>query len=135
MADGREPAAELERMLWETRRLFRALAQAAEQALEPLGISAAERALIEFLARESSPISIAELARKRSVSRQHVHQSLQRLANPAWVERAADPGDARSITLRLSDAGRVQWREIQRVDRALLRRLTQKLRPREVRAA
>ena len=95
------PAA-LESLIWETRRLFRALSVAADHLLEPLGISASDRALIEFLARETEPISLAELARKRSVSRQHIHQSLARLRNPAWIEKTTDPNDARSLQRRLA---------------------------------
>jgi DNA-binding MarR family transcriptional regulator len=125
----------LEGLFWETRRLFRALARAADEALEPLGISAGDRALIEFLAREPGPISIAELARKRSVSRQHIHQSLSRLSNPAWIERFSDPNDARSISLTLSASGRALWQKIRRIDRAFLRRVARNFDTREVQAA
>lgn len=113
----------VEELLWENRRLFRALAFAADDALRPLAIQASERALLEFLSRESVPISLSELARKRSVSRQHIHQSLHRLRNPKWVEKLPDPGDARSVLLRLSDQGRAFWKEIRAVDRTMLRRI------------
>jgi DNA-binding MarR family transcriptional regulator len=113
----------LEGLLWETRRLFRALASAADEALAPLGISASDRALVEFLAREPGPVSLAELARKRSVSRQHIHQSLDRLANPAWVKKMPDPDDARAVRLQLTAEGRALWHAIRRVDRSVLRRL------------
>jgi DNA-binding MarR family transcriptional regulator len=125
----------LEALLWETRRLFRGAAAAADAALGPLGITAGDRALIELLARETEPISIAALARKRSVSRQHVHQSLQRLPNPAWVERLPDPNDARSVALRLSRSGRALWAQIRSVDRTLLKRTKRGLDPSKLRAA
>jgi DNA-binding MarR family transcriptional regulator len=117
----------LEALLWETRRLFRAAAQAADAALEPLGLNASDRALLEFLAREEAPISLSALARKRSVSRQHIHQTLARLPHPEWVTRAPDPTDARSLQLSLSPAGRAAWRKIRSVDRALLRRIEMQL--------
>jgi MarR family transcriptional regulator for hemolysin len=120
------PAA-LESLIWETRRLFRALSVAADHLLEPLGISASDRALIEFLARETEPISLAELARKRSVSRQHIHQSLARLRNPAWIEKTTDPNDARSLQLRLTDEGHRLWGEIRAIDKAFLRRLARQV--------
>src|SRR5262245_26639037 len=114
---------DLEELIWETRRLFQALAVAMDQALKPLRIKASERALIEFLAKESQPISLAELARKRSVSRQHIHQSLGRLKNPHLIERTPDPNDARSVLLRLTDEGRSLWKEIRKIDHVVLRHL------------
>jgi DNA-binding MarR family transcriptional regulator len=128
-------AVDVEGLVWETRRLFRALAVAADEALKPLQITASERALIEFLARESGPVSVADLARKRSVSRQHVHQSLNRLRNRAWIEKMPDPNDARSVLLRLTDAGRSLWRDICGIDRALLRRIARHVDGASVRAA
>ena len=125
----------LECLLWETRRLFRALARAADEALQPLGITASDRALIEFLARESGPISLAALARKRSVSRQHIHQSLGRLRDPRWIAREPDPDDARSTLLQLTDEGRLLWKEVRAVDRAVLRRLARQFDAAKVNAA
>jgi len=113
----------VEDLIWETRRLFQALAIAADEALQPLDIGASDRALIEFLARETDPISLAELARKRSVSRQHIHQSLSRLKNPRLIERTPDPNDARSILLQLTEEGRSLWKEIRKIDYIVLRRL------------
>jgi DNA-binding MarR family transcriptional regulator len=108
---------------------------AADEALAPLNITASDRALIEFLAREPHAISLAELARKRSVSRQHIHQSLQRLPNPRWVAKAPDPKDARSVLLHLTAEGHALWKQIQKIDRAMLRRLSQHTQPWAVRSA
>jgi DNA-binding MarR family transcriptional regulator len=125
----------VETLTWEIRRLFRALAAKADESLKPLQLTASERAVIEFLARESGPISLAALARKRSVSRQHIHQSLNRLANPKWVERRPDPEDARSVSLRLTDEGRSLWRKIRAVDRAMLREIGRNVSSEDARAA
>jgi len=126
---------DLEALIWETRRLFQALAIAADHALRPLQIKSSERALIEFLAKESQPISLAELARKRSVSRQHIHQSLGRLRNPRLIERTLDPNDARSVLLRLTDEGRSLWKEIRKIDHAFLQKLARRTDARKVQAA
>ena len=96
----------LETLTWELRRAFRDLAAAGDRALESLGIRTRDRALLEFLARESAPISLSELARKRSVSRQHIHQSLRRLSRPEWVHQRRDPIDHRNVLLSLSREGR-----------------------------
>jgi DNA-binding MarR family transcriptional regulator len=112
--------APLEELLWENRRLFRTLAAAADRALAPLGIQAGDRALLEFLARETGPVSLSELARKRSVSRQHIHQSLGRLQRRKWISKSPDPSDARSVLLEFTVEGRAAWRRIRAVDRTLL---------------
>lgn len=125
----------LERLLWENRRLFRSLAAAADEALVPLGIQASQRALLEFLAGESEPIGLSEVARKHSISRQHVHQVLARLPNPDWVDRLADPDDARSVRLRLSGEGRAMWRRIRTLDRRILRRLAGRVSDAEIESA
>ena len=59
----------IEELIRETRRLFRELGQALDRARAPLGVTAAERALLEFLAHEEAPVSLSEIARQRAVSR------------------------------------------------------------------
>jgi DNA-binding MarR family transcriptional regulator len=125
----------VESLMWEVRRLFRAMAVAGDEALEPLGITGSDRALIESLARERGPISLAELARKRSVSRQHIHQSLARLRDARWIDRTPDPRDARSVRLRLTDHGRSLWQEIKRIDRIELGKIARQIDPWRVRTA
>lgn len=124
----------VEDLVWEVRRLFRELGQAADEALAPLGITAAERAFLEFLAKEKEPITLSEIARKRSVSRQHIHQTLSRL-NQQWIDRSADPSDTRSVSLSLTAKGRALWRRIRVADGELLDRLERFLPAKEARAA
>ena len=123
-----------EELLWEVRRLFRELGQAADAVLAPLGVTAAERALLEFLAKETSPVTLSEIARKRAVSRQHIHQTLSRL-HPDWVDRSADPSDARSVALSLSRKGREMWGRIRVADGELLSRLEHRVPAKDARAA
>jgi DNA-binding MarR family transcriptional regulator len=123
-----------EDLVWEVRRLFRELGKAADAVLAPLGITAAERALLEFLAKEKEPMTLSEIARKRSVSRQHIHQTLSRL-NQEWIDRFADPSDARSISLSLSRKGRDFWSRIRVTDGELLQRIERILPAKEARAA
>ena len=124
----------VEDLIWEIRRLFRELSQAADDALAPLGINAAERALLEFLAREDAPVSLSYIARKRAVSRQHIHQTLSRL-DAKWVERMRDPDDARSVVLSLSPIGRAFWKRVRAADRQLLARLEKQIDAATTRAA
>jgi DNA-binding MarR family transcriptional regulator len=125
----------LEHLLWELRRAFRELAVAADRELEATGIQTGDRAFLEFMAREPKPISLSDLARKYSVSRQHIHQSLQRLPNPGWVDQIPDSADGRTVLLRLSQKGRGQWRKIRQVDQAFLSRLASHLSEERLKAA
>jgi DNA-binding MarR family transcriptional regulator len=123
-----------EDLVWEVRRLFRELGQAADAVLAPLGVTAAERALLEFLSKEREPITPSEIARKRSVSRQHIHQTLSRL-DQEWIDRSADSSDARAISLSLSGKGRRFWSRIRVADGELLERIEKVLPAREARSA
>lgn len=125
----------LELLIRELRRSFRELAAAADRELEPMGMQARDRAFLEFLAKETRPISLSDLARKYAVSRQHIHQTLRRLPHPEWVEEVADPADRRAVLLRLSGEGRAQWEKIRDVDRAFLNRLAGRLWEERVRVA
>src|SRR5262245_30132849 len=91
-----------EQLCGELRRAFQDLAATADSELRPLGITAGDRALLEFLARESNPISMSELARKINVSRQHIQQTIQRLPNQKWILSTNDPKDQRVVLIVLS---------------------------------
>lgn len=125
----------LERLVWELRRAFRDLAESADLELAPLGIRAADRALLEWITREKGPVSLSDLARRRSVSRQYVHQSLKRLPNPGWVEARPDPADRRSLLLSLTPKGRAFWKRVRAVDAAFFSRLAPALETRDTDAA
>lgn len=125
----------LESLIWELRRAFRDLAAAADRELLPLGIRAADRAFLEWIAREKGPVSLSDLARRRSVSRQYVHQCLKRLPDPAWVRTRPDPDDRRSLLLSLSPKGEELWKRVRAVDAAMLSRLGPALSRREAEAA
>lgn len=114
----------LEETCWEIRRAFRDLAAAADAELAPLGIRAADRALLEWIVREKGAVSLSELARKRSVSRQYIHQMWKRLPDPGWIQARPDPDDRRSLLLSLSPKGRAFWKRVRTADAAFFARLS-----------
>lgn len=120
-------AESLEKLMWQLRRAFRELTAAADRELEGFGIQAGDRAFLEFLFREPQPISLSDLAKKYSVSRQHIHQTLRHLPNPDWVEETEDPNDRRALLLSLSPKGREVWERIRKADAALLKNLAARL--------
>ncbi|MFI5180968.1 MAG: MarR family winged helix-turn-helix transcriptional regulator [Thermoanaerobaculia bacterium] len=130
-----DSADRLERLCWEIRRTFRDLAAAADVELEPLGIHVGDRALLEFLAHEPAPVSLSDLARKRSVSRQHIHQALKRLPDPSWIDRLQNPVDLRTLMLRLSPKGRAFFRRVRARDAAFFERLAPRVPRAEVESA
>jgi DNA-binding MarR family transcriptional regulator len=116
----------LEEFIWELRRAFRDLTDTADQQLRTLGIQAADRAFVEFLAREQKPVSLSQLARKYSVSRQHIQQTLRRLPHPEWIEEGSNPTDRRTVILRLSRQGQAAWKQIRKADGAFLTGLSRR---------
>jgi DNA-binding MarR family transcriptional regulator len=124
----------LEEFIWQLRRTFRDLTEVADRELGAMGIRAADRAFLEFLAREQEPVSLSQLARKYSLSRQHIQQTFRRLPHPEWVEWVTDPADRRAVLLRLSRKGKAAWKRIRDADRAFLGRVAGTLAEEEVRA-
>jgi DNA-binding MarR family transcriptional regulator len=108
----------LQAFTWELRRSFRDLAEAADSALEPLGLTVGDRALLEFLSREDRPVSMAALARTYAVSRQHIHKSLNRLPLREWVDEHEDPEDRRSVLVALNAKGKGAWKRVHALDEA-----------------
>jgi len=125
----------LEQLIWELRRAFRDLAATADRELQTLGIQPGDRAFLEFLARETEPVSLSGLARKYAVSRQHIHQTWRRLPHPEWVEEIPDSADRRTVRLRLSRKGRAFWERVRAVDQAFLNRIVKRLSQERVVAA
>lgn len=114
----------LQTFTWELRRSFRELAEAADAALEPLGLTTGDRAMLEFLSREDRPVSMAALARTYAVSRQHIQQTLRRPPLEGWIDEYADPDDRRSVLVALNAKGRGAWKRVQAVDEAFFASLS-----------
>ena len=133
--NGSASSVDVEALCWQLRRAFRELGALADRVLQPSGMTAGDRALLEFLVRSGKPVSISELARTMSVSRQHIHQALRRLPDARWIEASADPGDARAVLLQLTAAGRAAWKRVRRHDEAVLAKLAAVLPTRDVRNA
>jgi len=103
-------------IVWLVRRLFRALAQKAGEHLEPYGLTAADRAVMEFLYPEGN-LSVPEIAARYQVSRQHVQVTANRLLALGLLVKKANPRHRRSKLLALSDAGRETFTAILARDR------------------
>jgi DNA-binding MarR family transcriptional regulator len=96
---------------WLIRRIFRVMSQKADKYLESLGISAAERAVIEFLYPDYH-LSVPQIAEQYHVTRQHVQATVNSLKERGLVGMEANPRHARSPLITLTEKGHALFAEI-----------------------
>jgi len=109
-------------IVWLIRRLFRALAQKSDQSLESSGISAADRAVMEFLYPDRA-LSVPEIAERYDVSRQHVQVTVNTLIEKELIVTRENPRHKRSPHLSLSARGRRVFAHILDNDKQTVKRL------------
>ncbi len=109
-------------VVWLVRRLFRAMAAAADQYLADAGLSAADRAVMEFLYPDVE-LSVPQIARRYDVSRQHVQVTANALIARGLIRSVRNPHHKRSRLLRLSKLGRDCFAGIRRNERTVVERL------------
>jgi DNA-binding MarR family transcriptional regulator len=107
---------------WLIRRVFRGMATLADQYLEDSGLSAADRAVMEFLYPREQ-LSVPDIARRYRVSRQHVQVTVNRLVERGLLRSMENPKHKRSRLIRLSELGRECFAEIRRHEAAVIDRL------------
>jgi len=107
---------------WLVRRLFRAMGARADDYLADAGISAADRAVMEFLYPEHE-LSVPEIARSYDVSRQHVQVTVNQLTGRGLLRSSENPNHKRSRLFRLSRLGRDSFEEIRRNESAVIENL------------
>jgi len=119
---------------WLIRRLFRAMGSAADRFLAESGLSAADRAVMEFLYPDRE-LSVPQIARRYDVSRQHVQVTVNHLLEAGLVESLLNPRHRRSPLFRLSPSGRGRFDRIRRDETVLIDRLFAEVSDRELQAA
>ena len=107
---------------WLIRRLFRAMGAQADDYLADTGLSAADRAVMEFLYPEEE-LSVPDIARRYDVSRQHVQVTVNGLVSKGLVRSIPNPKHKRSRLIRLRSLGRDSFEEIRRNETAIIQRL------------
>lgn len=107
---------------WLTRRLFRAMADKADSYLKPLGITAADRAILEFLYPDKT-LTVPEIARRYDVSRQHVQVTVNPLLEEGLLRQRPNPAHKRSPHIMLTAAGRKLFDKIRRRDQRAIEEL------------
>lgn len=104
---------------WLIRRLFRAMADRADRYLRDVGVSAADRAVLEFLSPDRQ-LTVPDIARRYQVTRQHVQATANGLLHRGLLQTVANPRHKRSPLLRLSERGQQLFTRIRRREALLL---------------
>lgn len=95
----------LYQVIREVRRLFHRLANATDRLHADIGVTTAQRAILEALA-DAGRQAVPELARMKGVTRQHVQVIANDLVAAGLVTARPNPAHRTSVLLELSDRGR-----------------------------
>jgi DNA-binding MarR family transcriptional regulator len=109
-------------VIWLVRRLFRSLAVMADSYLKDDELTAADRAVMEFLYPDER-LSVPSIASKYRVSRQHIQVTVNRLRSIGLLRAEANPRHKRSQLIRLSELGRETFAEIRNNEAAIVQKL------------
>ena len=107
---------------WLIRRLFRAMARQADTYLQAHGLSAADRAVLEFLYPDTA-LSVPEIATRYQVSRQHIQVTVNALLEDGFLESRPNPRHKRSPLYALTHVGRELFRKVRSAESDLLDQL------------
>ncbi len=111
--------APLYRVFWKTRRLFQRLGTEFQPVPGGAPLSAPQRAVLEFLDRGGAQ-TVPELARSRSVSRQHIQSSVNELAALGWLETQPNPAHRRSPLIALTQSGQGRLAAAQAIEASIV---------------
>ncbi len=98
-------------IIWLVRRLFRSLAYKSNEMLEELQITAADRAVMEFLYPDKK-LSVPEIASRYRVSRQHVQVTINPLVERGLLLTEPNPRHKRSVLVALTKSGRALFKSV-----------------------
>ena len=107
-------------IIWLVRRLFRALSNKANENLEGMGITVADRAVMEFLYPDKT-LSVPEIAELYKVSRQHIQQTVNSLLDVGLVKTKENPSHKRSPLIMLNAKGRELFGDIKKKEEEIIK--------------
>ena len=113
------PANDAYKVTWLVRRLFRAMTEKADAYLRDSDLTAADRAVMEFLYPDAQ-LSVPDIARRYQVSRQHVQVTVNGLLELGLLHSGENPRHKRSPLFSLSELGRDAFRNIRHNESLLL---------------
>lgn len=119
-------------VIWRTRRLFQQLRTAGDALHEQSGITASQRAVLEFLSQHQ-PQTVPQIAHARSVSRQHIQNIVNELLERGLVDSLENPSHKRSSLLRMTRTGNRLFGVIRRREEKLLEVMEKKFNKKDLR--
>jgi DNA-binding MarR family transcriptional regulator len=114
-------ARDVERIAGEVRHLFQVLRALADAAHRSMGLTASTRAVMEALA--GGPRTVPDIARSKSVTRQHIQLLVDELARFDLVELKPNPAHLRSPLVALSRKGEALFASVRRREAPLIEQL------------
>ena len=118
-----------EKLTAEVRHLFQVLKTLADAVHRDAGLNASTRAVVEALA--NGPRTVPEIARSKSVTRQHIQSLVDELAKAELVELRPNPAHLRSPLVALTRRGEAVYAGVRKREAPLLDRLALGLDPRK----
>jgi DNA-binding MarR family transcriptional regulator len=125
----------VQQLLCESRRVIQAVGEAREDTLAGAGVTPIERSLMEALAHEDTPITVATLARRALTPLADIAGGLDQLERRGWLDRCGNSQHASREYVRLNEAGRAVRRTLRDNEHALLEQLGVVLGEQSVRTA
>jgi DNA-binding MarR family transcriptional regulator len=125
-------ATDVERIAGEVRRLFHVLKSLADAVHKDAGLTASTRAVMETLME--GPRTVPDIARGKSVTRQHIQLLVDELAKSDLVELRPNPAHLRSPLIALSRKGEALFAAVRKREAPLLEQLAAALDPRKAAA-
>lgn len=116
----------LYRLIVEIRGAFNDLKAFSDAANADLGITAAMRAVMEYV-QTSGPEAVPMIARAKNVSRQHIQQLADALVDAGLAQWKDNPRHKRSALLALTAGGQQRFSEIRKREAVALAGIAAKL--------
>ena len=114
-------AADVGRIAGEVRHLFQTLKSLADAVHKDAGLTASTRAVMEALAE--GPRTVPDIARRKSVTRQHIQLLVDELEKSDLVELKPNPAHLRSPLIALSRKGEALFTAVRKREAPLFERL------------
>jgi len=105
--------ADLERLLNEVRLLWHVMLRSGEQLHASESVTLGMRAVLEFLSLNGSS-TVPQMARQRSVSRQHIQALVDALLKQRMVNLIENPAHKRSVLMTLTPLGQATFERMKR---------------------
>lgn len=112
----------LYQLIWQTRRLFQKLRSTSDGLLEGTGINASQRAVLEFLLQQH-PQTVPEIARDKSVSRQHIQTVVNDLLDLGLIKVVENPAHKRSSLIEISSKGKALFESVKKKEATFIKKL------------